>query len=127
MDGHPGRERCEVAGEAMSPRDLERDDSHLDGSARRRERTLDPPDVQDEDLLCAELHRPRDRDAVHDAPVHEVLAADLDRRQDAGHGRRCEDRVDERSLEEPVFGRLLDRSGDALERDGEVFETRGGE
>jgi hypothetical protein len=55
-------------------------------------------------------------------PVHEVLAFDLDDREQAGHGRRREDRPLERSFGEPVFGRRFDAGRYALEREGELLE-----
>src|SRR5439155_1322563 len=102
------------------------DEGDLHRRAWRAERSLDPSDLQDVDVLRAELDGARDRDAVHDPAVDEVLAVDRDRREHAGNRGRRQDRVGERPGVEPAFRRFLDGSGDALERHGAGFERRGG-
>ena len=66
------------------------------------QRLLDPSDVEHEDPPRAQLHRPADRDAVHQSAVEVVLAVDPYRRQQARHGGRGEHGRDQRSTVEPV-------------------------
>ena len=99
------RQRREVAEEAVPARDLERDQRDLPRPARRLQRPVEAADVHDEDPRRAQLDGAVDRDRVDDPAVDEVLAADLDRRQDPRHGGGGEHGVDERAGREPVLGR----------------------
>src|SRR5262249_18460715 len=122
MHTQVGRHVRELADEAMPAADLERDQAHVSQTSRHLERLVDPARMEDVDLAGAELDRAVDRDAVDDASVNEVLAADLDGRQQPRDGGRGEDRVDERPAREPVLRGPLDRGGDALERNLELLE-----
>ena len=118
------RQRGEVAEEAVPARDLERHQRDLPRPARRLERAVEAADVHDEDAVGAERDGAVDRDGVDDAAVDVVLAADLDRRQDARHRRAGEHGVDQRAVDEPVLGRALDRRRDALEAHRQVLDQR---
>jgi len=108
-------------------RDLERDQAHLPGPGRDRERALDPADVQHVDGTGAERDRPADRDGVDEAAVEIVRAVNLDRGQQAGHRARRHDGRDERAAAEPARRRVLDAGRDTVERQRQVGEVPGGE
>ena len=113
-------------GEAMPAGDLKGYRHDLQEVARWLQRPLDAADVEDVQLRGTQGDGPFDRDAVDDPAVHEMLAADLDHREQAGYRRGGDDGVDEAALGEPVLRRPLDARGDALERDGQLLELRHG-
>ena len=93
------------------------------GQRGGRSGLFDAADLEDEDPVGAERDGAAHGDRVHDAAVDEVLVADPDRRQDAGHRAGGEQHVGQGPGVKPVLGRALDAGGDALERHREVLDA----
>ena len=111
-----GGQREKVVREPVAPRDLEGHETHLPRPARRLERLLLTPHLQDVDGPRAQLDAATHGDRVDDPAVDEVLLANLHRGQNAGHGAGGQHHLGQRPLGEPVLRGPLDRCGDALER-----------
>ena len=109
------REIVHLAGETMATRDLERDQSDLPRLGGFRQRLLDTSDLEHEDRGRPQRNRSIHGDAVDESAIEEVLTVQLDGRQQPGHGRRGQNRVDDRPFGEPVLGGAFDAGGDALE------------
>ena len=106
----------------MTSCEFERDQGHLVGTSRWRERLFDAPDLQHVDRRGAQLDRSLHRDRVHDAAVHVVQVPDAYRRQQSRHRRGGQNRVDDRSVVEPLGTCGLDAGCDALEADRQVLD-----
>src|ERR1700758_1485826 len=103
MELDPVWERLQVVGEAVAPRHLEGDESHLPGPARRLKWLLEPADLEDVDRRRAQPDGAGDGDRVDDATVDVVLVVDLDRGEDPRHRARGEHGVGQVTLGEPVL------------------------